>query len=437
MDAVVKSIIPDSPASKTIIAPGDVLRKINGNVIGDILDYKFHSYDARLLFEMTGAGGRLKLVRLSKPEGGDAGLVFETFLMDKQRSCANKCIFCFIDQLPDGMRETLYYKDDDVRLSFLQGNYVTLTNLTDLDVERIVRLRVSPVNVSVHTLDPDLRSFMLGTKKAAAGIKVLETFVRSGIAVNCQIVCCPGINDNGELTAAMEGLYALGSGVKSVSVVPVGLTRHRQGLMPLRSFDHELALRTVRQVELFAWKCLRERGSRLFFCSDELYISAGMRLPPLRFYEGFPQLENGVGMMRLFIAEFVKELGNIPVPNPVSDEPFSIATGVLAAKYLTKLLKFSTEKCGTIRGRVFAVRNEFFGESVTVSGLITGGDIIRQLKGRELGSRLLIPQNMLKRGENVFLDDATTADVSAALGVPVSAVRQDGADLLSAFLVKY
>ena len=434
VDNVIQSIVDGSHASRTIIAPGDVLRKINGREIGDVLDYKFFSYDSDLLLELAGAGGRVKLVRIRKPEGADIGLVFETFLMDKQRSCANKCIFCSVDQLPDGMRETLYYKDDDVRLSFLQGNYITLTNLTQRDIERIVKLRISPVNVSVHTLDPELRVFMLGTGNGAAGIDALKVLAGEGITLNCQIVCCPGINDGAELTRTMRGLYSLGPCINSVSVVPVGLTKHRRGLAQLSAFDRVLALRTVRQVGHFAEKCLVRRGSRVFFCADELYIMAGLRLPPNEFYEDYPQLENGVGMMRLFITEFEKTLHEAVFENFGHAEPFSVVTGEIAGEYLTNLLKTASKKCDKINGSVYTVRNDFFGDSVTVSGLVTGGDIIAQLKGCDLGSRLLAPQNMLRHGDDVFLDDVTVAELSDALGVPVRFVKQDGADLFDAFM---
>ena len=472
MDAVVKAVAKDSYASKTIIAAGDILRKVNGCVVSDVLDYKFLSYDEFLLLEFNGVNGKKKLVRLRKPEGADPGIVFESFLMDKQRSCANKCVFCFIDQLPGGMRETLYYKDDDVRLSFLQGNYVTLTNLSRDDIQRIIRLRISPINVSVHTMNPELRAYMLGIKSGAAGVSAIKDLVNAGIVLNCQIVVCPGINDGAELLRTMMELAELGESVKSVSVVPVGLTKHRQGLEVLSPFDHELALVTVRRVERFSERCLRRRGSRVFFCADELYLKAGLRLPPREFYEDYPQLENGVGMMRLFITEFMGALRNSELrgmgrdggqgtedrgqgsgisgqgtgdagtgvrgqgtgESGGDDITFSVVTGVAAWKYLTKLLNTFTNKYDTMRGKVYAVRNVFFGDSVTVSGLVTGRDIINQLKGRNLGSRALIPQNMLRSGENVFLDGMTVDEISEALEVPIRVVRQDGADLFRAII---
>ncbi|MDR0491874.1 MAG: DUF512 domain-containing protein [Oscillospiraceae bacterium] len=432
MKKIVKSIVNGSPASRTNIVPGDALRKINGHVICDVLDYRYYSYDPGLMIELESVDGGLKIVRLRKPEGTDLGLEFEVFLMDTARSCVNKCVFCFIDQLPDGMRETLYYKDDDARLSFLQGNYITLTNLTRRDIERIIKLRVSPINVSVHTLDPELRAFMLGLGNGAAGVEALKTLAGAGITLNCQIVCCPGINDGARLAETINVLIGLGECINSVSVVPVGLTKHRQGLAPLRPFDRALALETVRQVDSFGEKCLESRRSRVFFCADELYIIAGKKLPGRVYYEDYPQLENGVGMMRLLITEFMKELGKLP--DMRHSAPFSVATGMAAAKYLTKLLKIASKKYDSMLGNIYAIRNEFFGHSVDVSGLITGGDIIAQMKGRELGSRLLIPANMLRRGEDVFLDDVTVAELSTALCAPVRVVNQDGADLLRAFL---
>ena len=431
MNAVVKSIMPDSPAAGTIIAPGDVLRKINGFSVVDILDYKYLSYDRRLLIELSGTDGKIKLVKMRKPEGTEPGIVFDTYLMDKQRSCANKCVFCFIDQLPGGMRDTLYYKDDDVRLSFLQGNYVTLTNLSPGDIKRIAAYRVSPINVSVHTLDPTLRAYILGTKNGAGGIDALKALAGAGIKLNCQIVCCPGINDKQELSRTMSGLSEMGRNINSVSVVPVGLTKHRQGLAHLRPFDGKLAYETVARVERFGEKCLKTRGERVFFPADELYIKAGLKLPPHMFYEDYPQLENGVGMMRLLITQFQRALKK---PKTPEYKPFSVATGTAAYEYLTNLLKMVTKRYGRIEGKVFPIRNDFFGESITVSGLVTGRDIISQLKDCDIGSRLLIPKNMLRSGEDVFLDDTTVSDVSDALRVPIRVVRQDGADLLDAFM---
>jgi len=436
MNAVIKSIHTKSPVSKSIINPGDVLRRINSNPIHDILDYEYYSYDSSLLLELLSTGGKIKLINLNKQEGEDLGLVFESPLLDDEKHCANKCIFCFIDQLPKGMRKSLYYKDDDVRLSFLQGNYVTLTNLTDNDIERIIKLRISPINISVHTLNPKLRSFMLGGEKGGKGLDALKALAEAGIVLNCQIVCCPGINDGRKLSKTIEGLIRLGSCIKSVSVVPVGLTKHREGLAELHPFNRVLARQTIRRVEQYGKKCLRKRGSRVFFCADELYIMAGLEIPASGYYEDYPQLENGVGMMRLFISEFETALDRqqSEISEQYLPDKISIATGIHAQKYLTNLLKTARAKYDKIDCRVFAVRNELFGESVTVSGLITGRDIINQLKNKQLGSVLLIPRNMLRTGEDIFLDDITVTELSEELGVQVRVVETDGADLLNAIL---
>ena len=439
MNAIVRDVAAGSPAADTIITPGDRLRKINGHVISDVLDYMYYSYDERIMIELESAEGMLKLVRLRKPEGSDVGLEFDTFLMDSERSCANKCIFCFIDQLPKGMRRTLYYKDDDVRLSFLQGNYITLTNLSKQDVERIVKLRVSPINVSVHTMDPQLRAYMLGRVSLSdSGVEHIRTLANSGITLNCQIVCCPNINDGERLQQTLAALLSLGAGVNSISVVPVGLTKHRQGLAALEPFDKDLAIGTVLSVDSIGDMCLKQRGTRVVYCADELYIKAERELPPYEYYDDFPQLENGVGMMRLFMTEFLGELEKTVLPDRKGsadcDNAFTIVTGSAAAGYIENLLMTASAKHDTIRGEICTIRNDFFGEGVTVSGLITGRDIIAQLKGRSTGGRLLIPVNMLKRGEDVFLDDVTVTELSQELGVPVRVVMQDGADFLHAVL---
>ena len=433
MNAVVKAIAPGSPAEKAMIKPGDTLRKINGNIIGDFLDYKFHSYESRLLVELKNARGKLKFVRLRKSEGADLGIEFDTFLMDDERSCVNKCIFCFIDQLPKGMRKSLYYKDDDVRLSFLQGNYITLSNLTDYDVKRIIKLNISPINVSIHSTNPKLRAFMLGGRRKDTGLKAFKALADANITLNCQIVCCPGINDGRHLDETMLYLLKLGFCINSVSIVPVGLTKHRANLHELRTFDKQSAIRTIAQVDKLGDYCLKKRGRRVFYSADELYIKAGLALPSDEYYDDYPQLENGVGMMRLFMTEFIDELENMPKLH--SDTDFLIITGKTAAPYLTQLLNSAREKYDTLKGDVFAVENDFFGNTVTVSGLITGGDILNQLGGRgELAPKIIIPRNMLRSGEEVFLDDVTVSQLGEKLGVCARVANQDGADLLRAML---
>ena len=429
MPSVIQSITPGSPASKTQLRPGDVLLSIDGNPIQDVLDYKFHSYDQRLLIEVRDPVGKTKRVVVRKGEGEDPGLEFETYLMDKARSCANRCVFCFVDQLPPGMRETLYFKDDDARLSFLMGNYITLTNLSEREIQRIIDLRISPINISVHATNPELRCQLLGNRNAGRGLTAMRRFAEAGITMNCQIVCCPGLNDGDELMRSMQDLRDMAPGVNSVSIVPVGLTRYREGLPLLTPFDGESALATVRQVEEYGEICYKKLGTRLFFCSDELYLKAGLPIPEDDYYEDYPQLENGVGMLRLLITEFQDALPDLQTAD---GQPFSIATGVSAAPFLEKLVYAAHEKCDTIDGRVYPIVNDFFGHTIDVAGLVTGGDILRQLAGKELGSRLLIPLTMLRHGEGVFLDGVTVGEITEKLGVPVIPIGQDGGMLARA-----
>jgi putative radical SAM enzyme (TIGR03279 family) len=381
----------------------------------------------------------VKLVRIRKREGEDVGLEFDEPLMDAERSCANKCIFCFIDQLPRGMRGSLYYKDDDTRLSLLHGNYVTLTNLAPGELERMIRLRVSPVNVSVHATDPALRGYMLGSPSPRGIMEDLAALAGGGITINCQIVCCPGVNDGAALRRTICDLAGLFPAVASISVAPVGLTKHRGALVELRAFDPERASATLRDVERLGDGFLRERGSRIVFCADELYIAAGRPLPDDAFYEGYPQLENGVGMMRLLLTEFYEALdgdffGRGGSGGGRRPGRFSIATGQAAGRFINDMLGAASERYGCISGEVHEIRNDFFGGTVDVAGLVTGGDIMAQLRGRALGQRLLIPRSMLRRGESVFLDGVSLAELSAGLGTPVRVVGSGGADLLRAML---
>ena len=427
-DNYIKSVDPTSPL-RGKAAIGDTVVSINGNEILDVLDYKFFAYDRELDVIRRRPDGSEYAVRVRKDEGGDLGLDFGSYLMDAPRSCANACVFCFIDQLPRGMRRTMYFKDDDARLSFLLGNYITLTNLSAREVERIIALHVSPINVSVHTTNPELRCKMLRNPRAGESLDVMRRFAEAGIVMNCQIVCCPGLNDGEELMRSMRELEALWPAVHSVSIVPVGLTRFREHLYPLTPFTAEHAAETVDLVEGFSEGCLHRHGSRIFFCGDELYLKAGRPLPDEAFYEEFTQLENGVGMLRLLETEFRSALKLADAPD---GRDFTIAAGVAAAPLLEKLLLLAREAFPTLRGRVVAVENDFFGRSITVTGLVTGGDLIAQLKGRELGERLLISQNMLRRQEMDFLDDVTLEGASAALGLPIYPVECDGFALCDA-----
>ncbi len=405
-----------------LVQSGDELLSINGHPIHDVLDYKFYAYDELLTLCFRDAGE----IEVEKDEGEDLGLNFEDYLMDNATHCANKCVFCFIDQLPKGLRNTLYFKDDDARLSFLTGNYITCTNLSERELQRICDLRVSPLNISVHATDGELRAKMLQNKRGAEIMDILHRFAEAGIEMECQVVVCPGWNDGAQLQKTMEDLSALYPAVNSVSIVPVGLTCHREGLTALTPFDEESARATVSQVEAYARQCLEKYNTLLFYCSDELYLKAQLPIPAEEDYEGYPQLENGVGLLRLLEEELRYALEN---EDERPAKPFSIATGVSAAPFMEKLCALAGADA-----RVYAIENDFFGHTVDVAGLITGGDLLRQLRGRDLGEFLLIPLVMLRHGEGVFLDDITVDQLSESLGVPVYPVDNDGDALLSAML---
>jgi len=422
MDNIIKSIDPGSPLRHRAQA-GDCLLAINGHRVVDVLDYKFYAYDTRLDVLLRRRDGTEYSVQLRKPEGGDLGLDFESYLMDRPRSCANNCVFCFIDQLPPGMRPTMYFKDDDARLSFLLGNYITLTNLSKREIERIIALHISPVNVSVHTTNPELRVKMLRNPRAGETIETMRRFAASGIVMNCQIVCCPGWNDGDELERTMEDLAGMYPGVHSVSIVPLGVTKYREGLEPLVPFTPEHAGETIDQVTAFGNRCLEKYGTRIFWCGDEMYLKAGRALPEDEFYEEHTQLENGVGMLRLMETEFRSAL---KLSDGVDAVPFSIATGTAAAPFFEGLLQKAKAQYPDLNGRVYAIQNDFFGHSITVAGLITGQDLIRQLRGKDLGQRLFVSQNMLRRAEMDFLDNVTLEQAVQALGLPIYPIEEDG-----------
>ena len=428
MDNVISKIENGSPL-KHRVHIGDTLLAINGNRVHDVLDYKFFGYDPEVSVTVRTPEGVEHTVHVAKAEGQDLGLEFETYLMDKPRSCANNCVFCFIDQLPKGMRRTMYFKDDDARLSFLLGNYITMTNLSDREIQRICDLHISPINISVHTTNPELRIKMLRNRNAGKCIDIMRRFADGGIRMNCQIVCCPGLNDGDELMRTMRELAEMYPAVHSVSIVPVGLTKFREGLFELRPFTPEHSSETIDMVTAFGDECLKKFGTRLFFCSDEMYICANRELPEDEFYEEHTQLENGVGMIRLLETEFKSALSLSERPDGV---PFSIACGTSVAPFFEKLVCTAHEKYDNIDGRVYAIENDFFGHSINVTGLITGGDLINQLKGKDLGERLFISQNMLRREEMDFLDDVLLEEASAALGVPIYPIGQDGFDLWDA-----
>lgn len=422
MDNAIKAIDAASPLHGKV-RPGDTVVAINSNRILDVLDYKFFAYDRRLDVCLRRPDGSEYHVHVRKDEGGDLGLDFESYLMDAPRACANRCVFCFIDQLPKGMRRTMYFKDDDARLSFLLGNYITLTNLSPREIERIIALHISPINVSVHATEPELRRQLLRNPRAGECMALMTRFAEAGITMNCQIVCCPGLNDGEALLRSMRDLESLYPQVHSVSIVPVGLTKYRQGLYPLTAFTKEHAAETLDMIEAFGDDCVKRHGSRIFWCGDELYLKAGRAIPTDEFYEEYTQLENGVGMLRLMETEFTSALKLGDAPDGV---PFSIATGVSAAPFFAKLLNLARARYPRLDGRVYPIVNDFFGHSINVTGLITGRDLVAQLKGRDLGERLFISQNMLRRAEMDFLDDMTLEQAREALALPIYPIEQDG-----------
>ena len=427
-----RAVESGSPAEKAGVQVGETLTHINGKPIVDVLDYKFYSYDTKLELTLRAPDHSFRTVKVRKYEGQDLGLEFETYLMDRARSCANNCIFCFVDQMPPGMRKSLYFKDDDARLSFLMGNYLTLTNLSEREVQRIIDLRISPINVSVHTTDPELRVEMLKNPRAGQSIDIMRRFAAHNITMNCQIVSCPGINAGAALDRSLRELAEMFPAVNSISVVPVGVTKFREGLYPLRPYTGEEAAALIDQVEAFAQSHLDKQGTRLVWCSDEFYLLAGRELPEEAYFEEFTQLDNGVGMLRLLSEEFRRGLDLMEPEEMEGCEPFTIATGVSAAPFLAKLVDMAREKSEKVEGKVVAVRNDFFGHTITVAGLVTGSDLIAQLRGNVHGKRLLIPANMLRAGEQVFLDDVSVADVERELNVTVVPVAQDGYELLDA-----
>ena len=427
MSTIITAIDPHSPAERAGIRVGERLTAINGHPVVDVLDYRFYGYDAECDVVLE-EKGQTRQVHIRKAEGRDLGLNFETYLMDTMHRCANHCVFCFVDQMPPGMRESLYVKDDDERLSFLLGNYTTLTNLSEREAQRIIDLHISPINVSVHTTNPALRCTMLGNKRADVSLDYMRRFGAAGIQMNGQIVVCPGWNDGDELRRTMADLMEIG--FYSCSVVPVGITKHRHGLAKLTPVKRDTAREIIAIADEFGEKCLREKGTRMFFCADELYLKGELPLPEDDYYEEYRQLENGVGLLRSLEQEFMAALRFADAP--ASPAPFTIATGVSAAPFLTELLRRAREQFPAIQGKVVAVENDFFGHTIDVAGLLTGQDIAAQLKGNMLGRRLLIPLHMLRHGETVFLDDYTTERLGRELDATVQVVGLDGGDLLDA-----
>ena len=432
MSVKILSVDKGSPADKAHIKPGDSLVSINKNAIHDILDYQFYSSEEKLIVELED-----RTVTVKKDEYEDLGLNFETYLMDCKQHCNNNCVFCFINQLPKGMRDTLYFKDDDSRLSFLQGNYITMTNLTDEDVDRIIKMKL-PMNISVHTTNPELRVQLTKNPNAGKCLDYLYKMAAAGIELNTQIVLCPGLNDGKELEKTLTDLCMLYPAVKSIACVPVGITKFREKLPKLELFNKQTAAKAIDILELFGNMMYEKYGNRVVYASDEFYLTAGRTMPEYDFYGDFDQFENGVGMCASLQKEFTDALADKREFNETDDKErvVSVATGVLAAPLIDTLVKMMKSDFPNTKVNVYTIRNDFFGETITVAGLLTAGDIIAQLMPYKdkLGGRLLITENMLKTDSDLFLDDKTLSDVERALGVCITTVATDGYELLDAIL---
>lgn len=432
---IVKSLMPGGIGEELGIEPGDKLLAINGNEIQDVFDYYYYEESEQLLLLIEKPDGEEWELEIEKDEDESLGIEFDQSLMDEYRSCRNKCMFCFIDQMPKGMRETLYFKDDDSRLSFLQGNYITLTNMSDHDVERIVKYRLEPINISFQTTNPELRCKMLHNRFSGEALKKVDILYRGQIEMNGQIVLCKGVNDGEELERTIRDLTGYLPYLKSVSIVPVGLTKYRDGLYPLEPFTKEDAREVLSVIHRWQEKIYQEHGIHMIHAGDEWYVLAEEEVPEEERYDGYLQLENGVGMMRLLFNEVQEALS--AVTGDERQREISLATGRLMYPYIGKILEEIRKKFPNITTHLYAIRNDFFGERITVSGLITGQDLTGQLKGQPLGERLLLPCNMLKIGEPVFLDDFTLEEVENSLQVKTDIVKSSGQDLLDAVIGAY
>ena len=432
MAVIIKSVDPLSPCGKAGIPSGSKLVSINKKEILDVLDYRFYQNEKKLKLSVE-IDGLLRHFKITKDEYEELGLEFETYLMDEQRRCKNNCIFCFIDQMPKGMRESLYFKDDDSRLSFLFGNYITLTNITEHEIKRILKLHISPINISVHTTNPELRCKMMHNRFAGDALKVLYRLAKAGIEINCQLVLCPGYNDGAELERSLKDLIALKT-VHCIAAVPVGLTGHRENLPKLEPFNKETAGAVLDIMHRIGDECVKKYGERKVFAADEFYILAEREIPTVDFYEDFMQLENGVGMWSLFFKEALEEIENTSVDVVNKVRKLSVATGEAAYPLIKKLVDIATKKWHNLNCEVYAIKNEFFGGRITVTGLVTGGDIAKQLKGKDLGQKLLVSANMLRHERDKFLDDMTPKMLGKELSTTILAVENDGAEFIRALI---
>lgn len=432
MSVIIKSVEKGSPAYKAGIKSGDTLISIDGNEIADVLDYRFYQDSERLTVEFINSAGRTKTAKIKKDEYEELGLEFDTYLMDNKHSCRNKCIFCFIDQLPKGLRESLYFKDDDSRLSFLFGNYITLTNITEHEVERIIKMHISPINISVHTTNPELRVKMMANKNAGRVLEIIDRFNKAGIKLNCQLVLCPGYNDGEELERTLNDLSRL-ENAECIAAVPVGLTAYREGLAKIEPFNRQTAEAVLQIIDKYGDLCLKKYGQRRIYCADEFYLLAEREIPEADYYGDFLQLENGVGLWSLLRREALDalaELGDIPR----CERRVSLASGEAAYPLIKMIADKCKEKNPLLKPKTFAVKNNFFGGKINVSGLVTATDIEQQLKDENLGEELLIPSVMLRAEGDMFLDSVTVDELSKRLNIKITPVNNDGYELVNAIL---
>ncbi len=431
MSVIISSVEEGSKAFKAGIKKGDSLISINGNEIMDVLDYRFYQNSDKLVIKYLNSKSKIKTAKIKKGEYEELGLCFETYLMDEKHSCRNKCVFCFIDQLPKGLRESLYFKDDDSRLSFLFGNYITLTNITEHEIERIIKMHISPINISVHTTNPELRVKMMSNKNAGNVLEVINRFNDAGIKINCQMVLCPEINDGEELERTLADLSNL-QNAECIAAVPVGITGHRDGLAKLKPFNKETAENVLKIIDKYGDICLQRYGQRRIYGSDEFYLLAGCEIPPADYYGDFLQLENGVGLWALLKKEVEDALSDIEFTE--NKRKISIATGEAAYPLIKSIAELCKQKNPLLEVSVYPIKNEFFGGYINVAGLVTATDILKQLKSEELGSELLIPNVMLRAEGDMFLDSITVEELSKSLNIKITPVGNDGYELVNAIL---
>ena len=432
MSVVIKSVEKGSPAQRAGIKQGDIILSIDENEIMDVLDYRFYQNNSRLKIKIIGESGKERVVKVKKKEYEELGLSFETYLMDKKHSCLNKCVFCFIDQLPKGLRESLYFKDDDSRLSFLFGNYITLTNITEHEIERIIKMHISPINISVHTTNPELRVKMMTNKNAGKVLSVINRFNDAGIKINCQLVLCPGYNDGAELEHTLSDLTAL-ENAECIAAVPVGLTRYREGLAKIEPFNEKTAADVLDIIDKYAEICAEKYGQRRVYGADEFYLLSGREIPNAEFYGDFLQLENGVGLWSLLREEANEAIKDTEYEDNMPRK-ITVATGEAAYPLITSIVDSATKKWHNLECKVIAVKNNFFGGKISVAGLVTATDIIEQLSGVDIGEELLIPSVMLNNENEMFLDSITLNELSERLNVKITPVNNDGYELIDKIL---